>query len=127
MSAKVTEEEIAKRANVSLEKLDQEYSDDDIREGLAELCDQWRLTGKYLKLEEHQLSAIDENNKKVEEKRIAVLQVKRDQDLDATYLVLVRAFLAMKQAKKALKVCEIFKRSHESELPNYNSLTSNLV
>ena len=113
MSAKFTEEEIAKRAGVSLQELDQDYSDDDITEGLAELCGQWRLTGQYLKLQEDQLSAIDEDKKNVEEKRIAVLKVKR-QNLDGTYLVLVKAFLAMKQAKNALEVCEIFKRSHPS-------------
>ena len=76
MSAKFTEEEIAKRAGVSLLELDQDYSDDDITGGLAELCSQWRLTGEHLQLQEDQLSAIDGDKKNVEEKRIAVLKSK---------------------------------------------------
>ena len=90
MSAKFTEEEIAKRAGVSLQELDQDYSDD-ITRGLAELCSQWRLTGEHLQLPEDQLSAIDGDKKSVEEKRIAVLKAK-GQDLGGTYLVLVKAF-----------------------------------
>ena len=80
---------------------------------MAELCSQWRLTGEHLQLPEDQLSVIDGDKKSVEEKRIAVLKAK-GQDLGGTYLVLVKAFLAMNQAKNALEVCKIFKRSHPS-------------
>ena len=136
MSANITAVEVAKRAGVSLEKLNEEYSDDHIREGLAELCDPWRLTGEYLKLSSPQLNAIEENYKKVEEKRIAVLRIRKENSFDATYLLLVKAFLAMKKANKALEVCKIFKRSNsiaassiggtEGELTSYNFLLESL-
>ena len=114
MAAKITAKEVATRAGVNLEDLKQEYSDDDIREGLAELCDPWRLTGDYLKLTSQQLNAINENCRGVEGKRIAVLQTRKENSFDATYLLLVEALLARKQAQRALKVCKIFKRSHSS-------------
>ena len=127
MSANITAEEVAKRAGVSLENLNQEYSDDHIREGLAELCDPWRLTGEYLKLSSAQLNAIDENYKKVEEKRIAVLQRRKEDSFDATYLLLVKAFLAMKKAKQALEVCKIFKRSNSIAASSIGTADSELT
>ena len=112
MSSKPTVKDVIDRAGVSFEDLKHEYTDDDILNGLADLCDPWKLVGTHLRLTQEQLNAIDKNNGSVEGTKIAVLRKVKENRLDVTYLNLIKALLACNKAQQALKVCQWVKRSH---------------
>lgn len=110
----VTVEQVCAKVGVSADRLAQfEYTDDDILEGgLADVCDPWNLIGKHLGLQDSELNAIDGDYRKVEEKRVAVLQRRREGRLDGTYLLLVKTLVSCKKVHQAVKVCQVFKDSH---------------
>ena len=110
----ITVEDVCAKAGVSAERLAQfEYTDDNILAGgLADVCDPWNLVGRHLGLGDAELNAIDGDCRTVEEKRVAVLQKRRDGRLDGTYLLLVKALVSCKKVHQALKVCQVFKESH---------------
>lgn len=110
----ITVDEVCAKAGVSVDRLAQyEYTDDDILAGgLADVCDPWNLVGKHLGLQDSELNAIDGDYRGVEEKRVAVLQRRREGHLDGTYFLLVKALVSCKKVNKALKVCQVFMKSH---------------
>ena len=110
----ITIDDVCAKAGVSADRLAQfEYTDDDILAGgLADICDPWNLVGKHLGLGETELSAISGDYRTVQERRVAVLQTRRDGRLDGTYLLLVKALLSCKKVQQALKVCRVFLETH---------------
>lgn len=115
MTETLTIQQVADHADVSVEALSKDCTDSDLLV-FAQLCDDscpWELMGQYLKLSKDQLNAIGGNT---EEKRTAVLQMWKESTLVATYRQLAETFLERKKPRKAVKVCEQFKKSHPTGL-----------
>lgn len=114
MAENTTIQQVAAHAGVSLEALSKTDCTDEDLLAFARLCDDsWELMGHYLKLSKEQLNAIDGNT---EEKRTAVLQKWKESRLVATYRQLAETFLERDKPRKALEVCEQFKKSHPTGL-----------
>ena len=125
MAEKLTLQQVAKKAGVSLDQLSQvECTDSDLT-ALAEFCDPFNLVGAHLGLTNEQLGAIDGNYRRVEEKRLAVLREWKQSRLEATYELLAIAFLDCNKAKAALAVCRQFSSSHSSSPSENLSSKSN--
>ena len=90
--------------------LDQECSSGDLL-NLSGFCDPWELVGRHLRLQSHEISGIDEDNKNAELKRLGVLQKWKEKlAFKATYRVLVAALVSCGKADQAYKVCEFLAR-----------------
>ena len=77
-------------------------------------CDNWQIIGLYLKLTKNEISAINDNYKTTEEKRVHVLMKWREKyGRKATYKVLVEAFLSNKQVDTAQRIIEWLKDQSE--------------
>ena len=99
-----------------VKNIDTECTDDDIL-SLGDLCDPWNLVGRHLGLTESQLSAIDEDNLKVDLKRLGVLHKWRSLNaFQATYRKLVEALLRCGKVDKALKVCQALAKKESKSI-----------
>ena len=75
---------------------------------LANFCVNWQLIGRHLNLTEADLAAVDGDNKTVEEKRIGMLLKWREKfAFNATYKVLIEAFLANERIQTAVDACKV--------------------
>ena len=105
--ADITIDELAAQAGIKDINLDQQCFNDDLLL-LYNLCDPWELIGQHLKLTHPQISAVDGDNKTIDEKRLGVLQKWKETFAHkATYRVLLTALLACGKAEQALEVCKI--------------------
>ena len=77
---------------------------------VANLCVDWQLIGKHLKLTVAEIAAVDGNNGTVEEKRIAMLQKWKEKlAYNATYGALIKALLAAGKASCAVDAAKIIR------------------
>ena len=97
--------DLAFKAGVSVEDLDQECRECDLSD-LAHLCDPWELIGHYLRLKEADVSAIKENYSIAEIRRLIMLKKWRDTNLRPTYRVLIEALLRCGKTWQALAICK---------------------
>ena len=121
-------EEVLEKAEVSSESLKKiECTIEDLL-NLSHFCDPWRLIGNHLKLTDAQLSAIDEDNKTVDEKRVAVFKEwKQTRAFLATYYELVQTLVDAKKIQNAMDLCVWFKRKREMTSGKYIGPTVNTL
>jgi hypothetical protein len=83
---------------------------------LANLCINWKLIGRHLNLTEADLAAVDGNNRTIEEKRTGMLLMWREKfAFNATYKVLIEAFLANEITQTAIDACKVIGAHSNSE------------
>ena len=88
---------------------------------LSKFCDPWDLIGHHLELEQSQISAIDDDNKTTDQKRVGVMQTWKEKFAHkATYRVLVNALLDCDKAQHALEVCKILARQSNPEAGEFH-------
>ena len=101
-------EAAADRAGVRLDILSKECSIKPV--DLAKFCVKWRLIGKHLGLTEAEISAVDGDNRTVEEKRVGMLEDWRSKfAYKATYRALIEALLAEGRSAEAIEACKVIK------------------
>ena len=107
-------------ARSGVRDIDKECSDEDIL-AFGDFCDPWKQVGLHLGLTEAQLSAIDEENRTVSLKRLAVLQKWKSRfAFRATYRALVNALLKCEKTDEARKVCNTLAQKEGSVHGTYN-------
>ena len=101
-------EEAADRAGLRLDILSKEYSVKPI--DLARFCMNWNLIGKHLGLTEADLTAVDGDNRTVEEKRVGILEKWKSKfAFKATYRAFIEALLAEGRCEDAIGACKVIK------------------
>ena len=112
--ATITLQDLLGKAEFDSQHLNQQCSENDLVEIATRYCDKWQMIGYHLKLEQNEITAINDNYKTAEEKRVRVLMKWKDRNAyKATYKVLIEAFLSNKQVDTAQKIIEWLK--HQSE------------
>ena len=67
----------------------------------------WQLVGLHLKLTDSDISAVDGDNRTVDEKRIGVLRRWKEQfAFQATYRLLIKSLLACGRTSDAVNACK---------------------
>jgi hypothetical protein len=101
--------EIIAHANTTVESLNRECSKDaTILQQLANCCHPVASVGPHLKLEDHEMEEIEEDNRRTEQKRVAMLKKWHKKfSHKATYLVLVQALVSSEKNNQAADVCKI--------------------
>ena len=95
------------KADISIEVLDQECSTE-MLPNLAKFIIDWKLIGYHLKLTTAEITAIDGDNRTVDEKRVGMLLKWREKlAFKATYRLLVQALLDCERASDAIDVCKM--------------------
>ena len=83
---------------------------------LANFCINWKLIGRHLNLTEADLAAVDGDNRTEEEKRTGMLLKWREKfAFNATYKVLIKAFLATERTQTAIDACKVIGADSNSE------------
>ena len=94
-------------AQSGVKDIDKECSNNDILE-FGDFCDPWELVGRFLGLNEAELSAIAEDNHTVSLRRLGALQKWKSKfAFRATYRVLIDALLKCGKAHQGLQICQI--------------------
>ena len=108
-----TVDELAQEAGVSpVSLLNKICSEEDLLL-LARFCDPWKLIGSHLKLPEEELSAIDEQNKDVGSKRLALLRKWRQREaFRATFRAFVDMLFKQERNMDVFEVCQVFQKNH---------------
>ena len=105
----ITIEDVAMTAGIPVDALSNECPNEVLLD-VAKLCVDWKLIGKYLKLTEAEIAAVDGDSKTVELKMIAVLQKWKEKlAFRATYRALIEALLAAGKASCAVDVAKIIR------------------
>ena len=105
--------EIITHANTTVEDLNQECAPDaTVLQQLANCCHPVSIIGPHLQLEEHEMDDIEEDNRRAEQKRVAMLKKWHKKFTHkATYLALVQALVNCGRNSQAAEVCKIFVES----------------
>ena len=98
--------ELVQETGISEESLDQQCNDRDLND-IASLCDDWELIAHHIGLTEYQISAIKEEFRTPELRRIKFLQKWKQSRTNSTYKMIVNTFLRCEKARQAKKVCEL--------------------
>ena len=105
----ITIEDVAMKADIPVDALSNECTKEVVLE-VAKLCVDWKLIGKYLKLTEAEIAAVDGDRSTVDEKRIAMLEKwKNKLAFKATYGVLIEARLVAGKASSAIDIAKIIR------------------
>ena len=92
-------------------------SDDHILELACFVCDPWKLIAQYIGLKVHEITAIDEDYRTVDERRVAALQKWRERNsLRATYRCLIQTLLRYQRDDTARRVCEYLMTKSPAEI-----------
>ena len=104
---KLTLLDVATQAGIkSLDILNQECCQE-VLLSLAKHCVGWQLIGFHLKLTDSDITAVDGDNRTVDEKRAGMLRRWKEQfAFKATYLVLIKAMLACGRTSDAVNACK---------------------
>ena len=106
----ITIEEVSMKAGIELDVLSKECSEAVLLD-MANLCVDWQLIGKHLKLTEAEIAAVNGDNRTTEEKRVAVLEKWKEKlSFKATYLALIKALLAVGKSSLAIDAAKIIRR-----------------
>ena len=99
-------EDVAAEAGVGLDVLSRECSQDVLLK-LANLCNHWTLIARHLGLKEHEITAVDDDLKTTDEKRVAMLDKWKEKcAFRATYHVFIEALLAAGRTQGAVEACK---------------------
>ena len=102
-------EDVAAKAGIGLGVLSRECSQDVLLK-LANFCSNWKLIGRHLRLEEREITAVDEDHNTMDERRFAMLVKWRDKfAFRATYDVFIKALLAAGKTQDALEACKVIR------------------
>ena len=113
----ITFDDLTKRFKIPDSILEDEVSDDDIRE-ISTFLESWKLVGPHLGLSKGEIEAIDRDGNTEEEKRLLMLQRwKQALVFKATYKELVNALLSVRRADVAVKVCQAVSLANQSPQP----------
>ena len=100
-------EEIAERAGVKPGILLKECSPV-VSLKLATFCVDWKLIGRHVDLTEADLTAVDGDNRTVEEKRVGMMEKWKSKfSYKATYRTFIKALLAMGRCVDAIEACKV--------------------
>ena len=112
--ATTTLQQLLDKAEFEGQYLNQQCSEHDLVEIATHYCGKWQMIGYHLKLTENEITAISDDYKTTEEKRVRVLMKWRSKySHKATYKVLIEAFLSTKQVDTAQRIVEWLK--HQSK------------
>ena len=101
-------EEVTDKAGVRLDTLFKKCSVKSIH--LASFCVDWKLVGRRVGLTETDLTAVDGDNRTVEEKRVGMLEKWTNKfAYKATYRALIEALLAEGRSAEAIEACKVIK------------------
>ena len=104
----ISVEEAAERACVKLDILSKECSVMTLE--LAQFCVDWKLTGRHLGLPEADLTAVDGDNRTVEEKRVGMMEKWKSKfAYKATYRTFIEALLAEGRCAEAIEACKVIR------------------
>ena len=107
-SLRITSADIAARVGVSLDSLSSVECSRAVLLDLAKFCVDWKLIGRRLGLTDAEITAIDSDNKKEEEKRVGMMEKWKDKfAFRATYLVFIKALLAVGMTQGALESMKV--------------------
>ena len=107
--AEITLEELLKEASVPPEKLNASISDDHLRE-IGIFLTSWRKVATYLKLNESDMDAIEQEEKGEQMKKLKALQKWKGKfGFKATYRKLVEVLLSLAKADVAENVCHLLR------------------
>ena len=107
--AAITLEELLEEVGVCPEKLNDTISDDHLRE-IALILPSWKTIAQFLGLEENDLDAIEQEEKKDQVMKLKALQKWKGKfGFKATYRKLVEVLLSLAMADVAEKVCRLLK------------------
>jgi hypothetical protein len=102
----ITLDDLTQKFHISSSVLENEVSDDDIRE-IAIFLESWKLVAPHLGLSKGEIEAIDRDGESEEEKRLLMLQRwKQALVFKATCKELIIALLSVRRADLAVKVCQ---------------------
>ena len=102
-------EDLLKYVGVHPEKLNKRISDDHICE-IALFLTEWKTVAPFLGLDENELDAIEEEEKKEQVKKLKALQKwKSKTGFQATYRKVVQVLLKLEKVDVAEKVCRLLK------------------
>ena len=103
--------EIITHANTTVESLNRECTKDaTVLQQLADCCHPFKIIGPHLNLEEQEMEDIEDDNRRAEQKRLAMLKKWHKKFAHkATYLVLVQALVNSGKNSQAADVCKIGK------------------
>ena len=102
-------EEVADRAGTGLDILSKPCSVA-VLVDLAKFCVDWRLIGRRVGLIEADLTAVNGDNRTVEEKRVGMLEKWMNKfAFKATYRALIEALLAEGRSADAIEACKVIK------------------
>lgn len=108
--------ELAKKAGIRVESLDQECSERDLQDDIARLCDDWELIAFAIGLSKSQVNAIKrEESSSPEVKRINVLLKWKESKPKCTYRMLVNAFLKHERVLQAMEICKLIKSRSDGD------------
>ena len=75
---------------------------------LSKFCVDWKLIGKHLGLTEAEITAVDGDNRTVDEKRVGMLEKWKGKfAFQANYQGLVEALLSIGKCTDAIEVCKM--------------------
>ena len=107
-SPRITSEDIAARVGVSLDSLSSMECSRDVLLNLAKFCVNWELIGRCLGLTDAEITAIDNDNKKEEVKRVRMMEKWKDKfAFRATYLAFIEALLAVGMTQDATESMKV--------------------
>ena len=101
--------DLVKQAGISLESLNRNCRDSDLRQ-FANLCDDtWELIALDIGLSDSQITAIKEESGRAEVRRTRFLLKWKETTLEHTYRTLVDVFLKREKTQQALNICNAVK------------------
>ena len=107
-SPRITSADIATRVGVNLDRLSSMECSRDVLLDLAKFCVDWKLIGRRLGLMDGEITAIDSDHKKEEEKRVGMVEKWKDKfAFKATYLVFIEALLAIGMTQDAIESMKV--------------------
>ena len=113
--------DLVKQAEISLDSLNRDCTDSDLRQ-FANLCDDtWELTALDIGLSDSQITAIKEDNGRAEVRRTKFLLKWKETTLRHTYRTLVDAFLKREKTQQALTICKAVKALSHSTTGDVSS------
>lgn len=105
-----TLEQLLDDLQVDVDIIEQQCSESNLLDFGTKFCDDWKMIGRYLKLEQNEITTIDSDCKTTVEKRVqTLLKWKEKFGHQATYRVLIEAFISYKLVDKATNMIQALK------------------
>jgi len=113
--AKISMESVANKAGVSMQYLEEEFSDDHVLD-FARLCPNYEVIAPFFKLPQYMIDDIAEEKANPELRRRALLQKwKGHYSFEATYKKFLQALIDCGKRDTAYEVCKILAKEEKGE------------